>query len=201
MQSEQNYFNVAPCCFFVFDDNGIIKEANETLCTLTGYSRESLLNFSVEKIFTIPTRIFYQTHLFPLLKLQSYAEEIYLTLCTHKGDQLPILCHTTKMMNEQGSRYLCVGIIVRNRKKYEDELISAKKMAEKALNENTELNKVKEELIHHTETLDRSLTMVNRQNQELMQFNRAVTHDLQEPLRKISLFLNMMQHGVTDNAS
>jgi len=132
--------------------------------------------------------------------LQNYAEEIYITLSASNGDQLPILCNATKIEIESGSRYSCVGIIVKHRKQFEDELISAKKIAEKALSENTELNKVKEELIRHTETLDRSLTMVNRQNQELMQFNRAVTHDLQEPLRKISLFLNMMQHGVTDNS-
>lgn len=202
MQPETNYYDLAPCCYFAFDDRGLIRDVNQTLCNLTGYSKEKLINKSVEIIFTIPTRIFYQTHFFPILKLQGHAEEIFITLCTHNGDQLPILCNAVKQENKEVLQFSCVGIVVHNRKKFEEELIAAKNMAEKALNENTELNSIKKELIQRTESLDHTLTMVNRQNQELRQFNRAVTHDLQEPLRKMSLFLNMMhqgERGLTEN--
>ena len=200
MQPDSNLFDVAPCCFFVFDDAGIIKDVNQTLCDLTGNPRQNLLNSSVEKIFTIASRIFYQTHLFPILKLKGSAEEIYITLSTQNGNQLPLLCNAVKYEYESEIRYSCAGIVVHNRKKFEDELINAKKTAEKALSENTELNKIKEELIEHSESLDQTLTLVYRQNQELRQFNRAVTHDLQEPLRKILLFMNMM-HDDHENIS
>ena len=41
------------------------------------------------------------------------------------------------------------------------------------------------------EQLDLQIQKVNKQNEELKQFNHVVTHDLQEPLRKLSVFANL----------
>jgi sigma-B regulation protein RsbU (phosphoserine phosphatase) len=42
--------------------------------------------------------------------------------------------------------------------------------------------------------LDHQVHVVNKQNEELRQFNRVVTHDLQEPLRKLSIFTNLLRN-------
>ena len=85
-----------------------------------------------------------------------------------------------------------MGITVHNRKKFEDELVAARKSSEKALNENTALLQAKRELQEHAELLDQQMYLANKQNDELRQFNRVVTHDLQEPLRKLFVFTNLL---------
>jgi sigma-B regulation protein RsbU (phosphoserine phosphatase) len=71
--------------------------------------------------------------------------------------------------------------------------VGARKAAQKALNENTELAKAKSELQQHAEKIEEQVQQVNRQNQELKQFSHVVTHNLKEPLRKILLYSNKLQ--------
>ena len=61
----KDLFEDAPNGYFSFFDNGKLHVVNETLCQLLGYKKEELHQKNVETIFTISTRIFYQTHFFP----------------------------------------------------------------------------------------------------------------------------------------
>ncbi len=182
------FFENAPCGYFSFFDDGKIFVFNETFCKLLGYDKEALKDRNVESIFTLSTRIFYQTHFFPLVKMQGHAEEIFLSLLTNKGQHLPVLLNAKR--EEHGGKLFtsCAFITVPNRKKFEDELVAAKNVAEKALQENSELLKAKADLQQHTERLDAQIQLVNKQNSELKQLNHVVTHSLKEPLRKILIY-------------
>ncbi|HZH01084.1 MAG TPA: ATP-binding protein [Flavisolibacter sp.] len=184
--------NLAPCLYFSCKDDGIIMQVNEKCCQKLGYTQEELVGKHTNTIFTIPTRIFQQTHFFPLLKIQGSAEEIFINLQTKEGTDLPVLINADRRIIDNEAHNIYVGIVVNNRKKFEEELIAARKTAETALHENTALKEAKQQLQEHAEQLDRQHTTVNKQNTELRQFNRVVTHDLQEPLRKIFVFSNML---------
>lgn len=186
------FLNTAPCIYFAITDEGILLDANEHLCANLGYKQQDIVGKKAELIFTLPTRIFQQTHFFPLLKMHGHAEEIFITLQKNNGEHLPVLINAERKTIEGQAISLHVGIIVHNRKKFEDELIAAKKAAEAALNENTALVQAKQALQKHAEELDQQMYLVNKQNKELKQFNRVVTHDIQEPLRKLSVFTNML---------
>ena len=185
-------FDKAPSGYFSFYDDGSIHAVNQTLCDLLQTDKAALLGKNVESIFTLPTRIFYQTHFFPLLKMHGHAEEIFINLLTTDGEHLPVLLNARR---DEGSRPItyCSFIVVANRKKFEDELVAARKQAEAALRENTELIKAKQELQKHTEALDSHIHVVNKQNHELKQLSHAITHSLKEPLRKILLFTDKLQ--------
>ncbi|HVK97865.1 MAG TPA: ATP-binding protein [Flavisolibacter sp.] len=200
MQLERSVIDDAPCLYFSSTDNGFITDVNETLCRKLGYLKSELIHQKVETIFTIATKIFQQTHFFPLLKMQGFAEEVFITLQKKDKDHLPVLISAERkeMNGENISVY--VGIVVENRKKFEEELIAARKAAEAALNENTALVEAKQSLQKHLEELDQQIVLVNKQNTELRQFNRVVTHDLQEPLRKLSVFANMLLDNRSVNA-
>jgi phosphoserine phosphatase RsbU/P len=182
----------APCCYFSSNDEGIILDVNETLCSQLHYDKEQLLGNTVDAIFTLATRIFHQTHFFPLLKMQGHADEIFITLQTKNKKQVPVLVNAERREVNGNAVILYIGIPVHNRKKFEDELVAAKKEAEAALQENTALQQAKQELQKHAEQLDQHIVKVNQQNEELKQFNRVVTHDLQEPVRKLSVFSNIL---------
>jgi len=186
------YLDNAPCLYFSSSDDGIISKVNSTLCQRLGYGKEELEGQKLDTIFTIPTRIFQQTHFFPLLKMQGHAEEIYVTLQTKNRETLPVLINAERKVVEGRTVYVYVGIVVLNRRKFEDELVAAKKAAERALHENTELLRVKSDLQEHAEALDRQVFLTSKQNEELKQFNRIITHDLQEPLRKLFVFTGML---------
>jgi sigma-B regulation protein RsbU (phosphoserine phosphatase) len=188
----ETYLHQAPCIYFVSTDNGTLVDVNETLCSHLGFQREALIGQKLDKIFTISTRIFQQTHFFPLLKMQGHAEEIYISLQSNEGASVPVLINAERQTTNGEIRNTHVGIIVQNRKKFEDELIAARKTAETALQENTALLEARKELQKQTELLDEKINLINNQNEELMQFNRVVSHDLQEPLRKLSIFSTML---------
>lgn len=183
----------APCFYFSCKDNGTLLNANNTLCERLGYVKEELADNKVDMLLTVATRIFYQTHLFPLLRMQGYASEIFITLQSKSREQIPMLLNATYKHEDDGAVVTIVGIEVQNRKRYEDDLIAAKNAAQKALADNTALIAARQELQHRTEDLDRQIARVAKQNKELVQFNKVITHDLQEPLRKLALFLNMLQ--------
>lgn len=196
-----NYIH-APCLYFAVRGDGCLTEVNETLCRCLGYTREELLHRKVELIFTLATRIFQETHLFPLLKMQGHAEEIYISLKARDKRSIPVLINAVYHFSGDESKTVYAGIVVENRKKFEDELVAAKKAAEQALQENTALVQAKKALQEHMELLDRQMVVTNKQNEELRQFNHVVTHELQEPLRKLFLYLMMVDenNGVEANA-
>lgn len=187
------YPDQAPCLYFAIRDDGTVAGVNDTFCVKSGYSKEDVTGRKSDFLFTIATRIFQQTHFLPLLKMQGYAEEIYMTLQAKNGQHLPVLINAERKMidGEAVTRY--AGIIVHNRKKFEDELVAATKAAEAALHQNTDLQRAKNSLQEYAEQLDRQMEVITKQNAELRQFNRVVTHNLQEPLRKLFVFSDMIE--------
>src|SRR5687768_12303024 len=196
----ETLYEKGPFGFFAFSDSGLLILLNETAAQELKYTREQLHGSDVEKIFTLPTRIFYQTHFFPLIKMHGNAEEIFISLRCSDGEQLPVLLNARRIQWEENPVTCCAFIVVRNRKKFEDELVAARKTAEKALNENIELLNVKNELQQHASELDRQVQQVNRQNEELQQFSHVITHSLKEPLRKLMMFSSMLE-GRSDDVN
>lgn len=186
--------NAAPCCIFSFNDEGLIMQVNDTLCELLGLGRQEVYRQKVNKIFTLSTLIFYQTHFFPLLKMQQCVDELYITLKTAGNEEVPVLLSAKRIIESGSIENVCACLPIYHRKKYEEEILSAKKQAEEALQQNTELIKVKTELQKHIEALDEQLYTLHQRNEELKQFNTIITHDLQEPLRKLHLFTDILMN-------
>lgn len=130
----------APCGFLALTDNGEIVEINNTLLNLLGYRQEDLKNVNVKKLFSAPGNIFYQTHFFPLLKLQGKLEEIYLSFRSVSGEEIPVLVNAARREHEGSIFYDFVLLPMRQRNRYEEELLKAKKEAETA-------NRTKEEFL------------------------------------------------------
>jgi sigma-B regulation protein RsbU (phosphoserine phosphatase) len=81
---------------------------------------------------------------------------------------------------------------ISQRNRFEKELLEAKNVAEKALLENDELVRLKQQLEANQQLLERQLQHVKRINSEHYQIDKVLSHDLQEPLRKINLFTSII---------
>jgi diguanylate cyclase (GGDEF)-like protein/PAS domain S-box-containing protein len=131
----------APCGFLVFGDDGVIVQANVTLGTLLGYDAGELFGRTVNLLLSVAGRVFYQSYFFPLLKLEGRADEIYLSLRTRAGADLPVLVNAVRTPAEGGPLNHCVLVPIRRRSRFEDELIRARKTAEAALQARDQANR------------------------------------------------------------
>lgn len=137
----QQYHDTLPCGLLGFNDDGHILDINATLCSLLGYERaDELKGQHLECLLSAGGRVFYQTHLFPLLRLQGEVEEIYLSLRSESGGDVPFLLNGRRREGERGVTYDCVLMRTRQRTHFETELMQAKKSAQMA-------NKAKDEFL------------------------------------------------------
>lgn len=184
--------NAAPCGVLLFDDGGTMLSVNKTLADLLGYKKEELEGRSIEMILSLASRIFYNTHFFPVVRLHSKAEEIFLTLIDREKNDIPVLANAVRRLNNDRYENLAVFMTVFQRRKYEDEILHAKRVAENALKENKDLQTLTHSLETRTRELERQNQKILTINKDLVQFSKIISHDLQEPIRKIMLFSSVL---------
>jgi phosphoserine phosphatase RsbU/P len=183
----------APFGYIEFSEDGKVLASNTTLANLLGYSPEELVGRKFESLLTLANKIFYQTHFFPLLKLNGNASEVFLSLLGRDGSSIPVL---TSAGRRNGS-FQCAFMVVSERQKYETEILSARRKAEEALSSNEELKKAKQELEQNARDLDRRLHELQGKNLEVENVSRLLAHDLREPVRKVRLFADLVRENVT----
>ena len=125
-------WDLAPCGLLSVSDDGIIVAANLTLVTMTEHLGEELAGRSIDTLLTIPSRIFYQTHVFPMVKLHGRADELYITFRSRSGTPIPALVNVIRRELDRGAEVDFAILRIREREKYELELIRAKKAVEAA---------------------------------------------------------------------
>src|SRR5687768_1570998 len=125
--------NKAPCGFLAFTDSGEITLANETLARMLEYADGELVGLPVDRILPVASRIFYQTHFFPLLKLHGKVVEVYMTFRSKDGRDLPMLVNAVRRKRGGNPVNDCILVHMKERSEYEDEILRAKKAAEEAI--------------------------------------------------------------------
>jgi PAS domain S-box-containing protein len=163
--------DTAPCGFLAFADDGTLVLVNRTLLEMLGYPRDELIGRHVERFLTIGSRIFYQTHWFPLLRLHGRAEEIFLMLRCKTGEDIGVLVNALRREENGTVSYHCVVMRVRERQKYEDELLRARRAAEAA---QAELEVQKRELQDINMLLETQAVELEMQQQRLRQQAREL---------------------------
>lgn len=205
----------APCGFLSFGDDGTVEWINATLLDMLGYEAGDIAGRHVQSILTIGTRIFYQTHWFPLLRMHGRAEEIFLMLQAKSGESIGVLANAVRHERNGEPAYDCIIMRVREREKYEDELLRARRVADAAREEvevrKLELERANEllgaqniELEAQQQQLQDQATELESSSEELMVINdelRERTRELilareaaDEANRAKSTFLAVMSH-------
>lgn len=183
-----NPYDSSPAFLFSFSqEEELITRINESFINRLGYTREELVNTKkFSSLLTVGSKIFFQTHFFPLLKLHGTFNEIFLSFLSKSNEELPLLLNAS--LNEQTREFHCGGIPIDQRNRFEKELLEAKQVAEQTLLENETLNKYRTQLESNQKTLERRLQELSEKNNEHQQINAIISHDLQEPLRKVCMF-------------
>jgi PAS domain S-box-containing protein len=128
----EELLDTAPCGYLTFGDDGVVRLVNTTLLELLGHTRDQVVGAHFESLLTISSRIFYQTHFFPLLRLEGRAEEIFLTLRSSGGESVAFLAHAARRVRNGAESNECVFVPLHQRQKWETEILRAKRAAEDA---------------------------------------------------------------------
>ncbi|MBB6273818.1 sigma-B regulation protein RsbU (phosphoserine phosphatase) [Pedobacter cryoconitis] len=128
---------------------GEIIRVNSKLLEWLGYSKEDLIGKRMTGLLAMGSRIFYETHLSPLLKLHGSFEEVAAELLLKDGSKLHILLNGY-IRNDENNKPLFIRLNVykaTERKVYEENLRHAVIDAEKTLLKEREMATLREQFI------------------------------------------------------
>ncbi|MDQ2930261.1 MAG: PAS domain-containing sensor histidine kinase [Gemmatimonadota bacterium] len=203
-----------PCGFVSFSDDGAVRVVNQTLLDMLGYARAEIVGKHIETILTVGSRIFHQTHFFPLLRLRGSAEEIFLLLRAKGGEDVAVLANAIR--RERSGEWITDAVLLRliERRKFEDALLEAKRAAEEAMaNANAhraevqsaneqlecqalELELSQEQLLAQTLELERQRSLADDANRAKSSFLAMMSHELRTPLNAIGGYVQLLEMGV-----
>src|SRR5918993_530661 len=102
-ESAEELYEHAPCAYLSTLPDGTIVKANRTLVEWTGTAREMLAGTKFQTLLTIGSRIYYETHYAPLLRMQGFANEIALEVVRGDGRVLPVVVNSRQRQDADGA--------------------------------------------------------------------------------------------------
>ena len=169
----KDLFENAPCGYLVLSSDGRIATVNQTLCTWTGYSHSHFAGERVHQFLNMAGRIYYETHIAPLLRMQGFFNEFALDFVTERGERLAVIANAVEQRTPEGILLSTRLVVIRatDRRRYERELVDARANATESLKSERETAKLRE------------------------QFIAVLGHDLRNPLAAISAGARILQRS------
>ena len=128
-------YDRAPCGHLSTRPDGTIVGVNGTFLAWTGYRREDLVGRRrFVDLLPAGDRIYHETHYIPTLHLQGTAREIALDVVGADGRRLPVLINSVLDRDETGrpTGIRTAAFDVTERRRYEQEMLAAKRRAEES---------------------------------------------------------------------
>ncbi|HEX5128972.1 MAG TPA: PAS domain-containing sensor histidine kinase [Usitatibacter sp.] len=122
----------APFGFLIARDDGYVEAANRTLAELVHKPVDQVVGRHIDGLLSGASRIFYQSHFFPILRLQGRVNEIYVALLDAKGEEVPVLLNAWRRDTPDGPRNDWAVVAMHTRNEYENEILKARRLAEAA---------------------------------------------------------------------
>jgi PAS domain S-box-containing protein len=169
----------AQCGYVVIDLQGTIVRFNRTFLSWTGYEGASALaGKKLHELLTVPGRIYFETHLFPLLQMQGFVREIAFDLVRPTGSPLPVLLNCIQKKDQEGraESIRIVAFDASDRRKYERELLRAKRLADEA-----------------AQIQSAAREEAERSNRAKDEFMALVSHELRTPLSVILGWIQVLR--------
>ncbi len=122
--------DLVPSPIVVTDSAGAIVAINLSFLELAGARHADLLGKSMESLFPLASRIFLQTHIWPMLLRDGRVREIRLQLLTHDKKSLAVLGNCQRNTQDGIDQYHWLFFLTYERNRYEAELLEARKRAD-----------------------------------------------------------------------
>lgn len=166
----EDLFETAPCGYLSTDKDGRITRANQTFSNWMGVDSRALIGRRLPDMLPVGAKIYYETHVAPMLHMQGSVSEIALDLVTADGSRIPMLVNAIERPGD-GKRPGFIRFtlfISAERRSYERALVAARDEAQAGV-------------------------AAERAEAELReQFIAVLGHDLRNPLASIASGIQML---------
>ena len=132
--SVEDLYENAPCGYLSTFLDGTIAKINRTLLGWLGRDRDQVVGVRrFPDLLTVGGRLYHETHLSPLLRMQGEVNGVALELVRADGRRLPVLVTSTVKTDADGRPLLIRTTVVdaRDRRAYEQELLRARQEADR----------------------------------------------------------------------
>lgn len=120
-----------PCPVLVTDRAGVVQSVNQSLLQLVGGVNDSWFSKPMDHMFPMASRIFLQTHIWPMLLRDGHIREIRLQILSDAGKQVPVFVNCQRSTLEAIDSFTWVFFVTIERSRFEQELLEARQRAEK----------------------------------------------------------------------
>ncbi|ADV50823.1 PAS domain-containing sensor histidine kinase [Cellulophaga sp. E16_2] len=192
LENHKEFYHTSPGFNFTLSDAGDVLFINQKFRECLGYDLVEPLK--INDILTSGSVIFFQVHLQPMIDLQHKADEVFLSFKTKTGNTVPVLLNAIRLVEGEIPKIHFAGINISQRNNYEKEILHARDVAEKALLDNLEHIRLKKELEYSQHQIEVQLQKIANYSEQHKQIDKVLSHDLQEPIRKISIFASLIEN-------
>jgi phosphoserine phosphatase RsbU/P len=182
-------YDAAPCGLLLADVDGRLLGANATACRWLRHDCDALVGkLRFQDLLTMGGRIFHQTHIQPLLRIQGSVAEVKLELKDAQDRILPMMVNIAEAP-WNGKTVLHIALfIAEDRHKYERELLLQRRRLE--------------ELAARHAQDQQDLIAARAQAEDRAQFAEqlvgVVSHDIRNPLSVIHMSSVLLERGSLD---
>jgi signal transduction histidine kinase len=141
-ESAEELYEHAPCAYLSTLPDGTIVRVNGTFVDWTGAARQRLLaGTKFQTLLAIGSRIYYETHYAPLLRMQGFVKEIALEIVRDDQRLLPVLLNARQKRDADGTPLVnrITLFDATDRRRYERELLLARRKAEQTAKDKADL--------------------------------------------------------------
>jgi phosphoserine phosphatase RsbU/P len=169
----RDLFENAPCGYLTIGSDGRITKVNATLTAWTGFEADKFIGRRLHQFLNMAGRIYYETHIAPLLRMQGFFNEFALDFETAAGERLPVIANAAERRDADGALLFTVVVVIKatDRRRYERQLVDSRSDLQKGLATERETAELRE------------------------QFIAVLGHDLRNPLAAISAGARILQRS------
>lgn len=166
-------FESAPCGYLTIGSDGRITKVNATLTAWTGFEADKFVGRRLHQFLNMAGRIYYETHIAPLLRMQGFFNEFALDFETAAGERLPVIANAAERRDVDGGLLFTAVVVIKatDRRRYERQLVDSRSELQKGLASERETAELRE------------------------QFIAVLGHDLRNPLAAISAGARILQRS------
>lgn len=145
----EDFFENALCGHLIIQPDGVIRKCNWQMARWLGYAAKELEGKFFTSLLPIGAKILHETHLAPLLRMQGAYDEMALELVDHEGARLPVLVNASERRDKSDNPlYIRLTVFkATDRSLYEQNLRTAKSLAEAQLTAANEISLLREHFI------------------------------------------------------
>ena len=157
-------FENSPCGYITLQPNGRVQRVNKTLLGWTNRTADEMIGRRFSDFVNMAGRIYYETHIAPLLRMQGFFNEFAIEMVTASGEPVQMICNALEGRDAAGKPEFTRLAFLKatDRRRYERELLNARDVATVSLASERAASELRE------------------------QFIAVLGHDLRNPLASIS---------------